>query len=163
MRVFNTTEDWKVAAQHAVDEVAIRRRVDELIEGIRNADLDAVRPLYAPDIVTFDVGGPLARVGTEAKANNWEQAFAMFQRPLGYEIRGLTITVGGDVAFAHGFGRLSGTMRNGSRFDGFWVRATFCMRKIGGRWLVVHDHVSVPLDLESGRAVVDLEPPAEAL
>jgi uncharacterized protein (TIGR02246 family) len=149
-----------VGTQQAVNEALIRQQVDKLIEAVRAGDLEAAKSVYAPDIVTFDVGGPLQRVGLEAKANNWEEAFAMFQRPLGYEIRGLAITVDGDLAFGHGFGRLSGTSKNGHRFDGFWVRATFCLRNIDGTWLIVHDHVSVPLDIESGRGSVDLEPPA---
>ena len=61
------------------------------------------------------------------------------------------------MAFAHSLNRLSGTLKNGNR-SGFWVRATFCFRKIDGDWLVAHDHVSVPLDVETGRAVLDLEP-----
>jgi len=27
-----------------------------------------------------------------------------------------------------------------------------------GKWLVAHDHASVPLDFENGRAVLNLEP-----
>jgi len=65
--------------------------------------------------------------------------------------------VGDEVAFGYSLNRLSGTLKNGNR-SGFWVRATFCFRKIGGNWLIAHDHVSVPLDVESGRALLDLEP-----
>ena len=150
-----------MATQHTVDEAGIRRQIDNLVEAIRAMDLEGVKSIYAPDIVTFDVGGPLQRVGAEAKWNNWEEAFTMFQRPLDYEVRGLTITLDGDVAFAHGFGRLIGTLKNGNR-SGMWVRVTLCFRKIDGNWLVSHDHASVPLDLASGRASVDLEPPVEA-
>jgi ketosteroid isomerase-like protein len=39
-----------------------------------------------------------------------------------------------------------------------WVRATYCLQKIDGTWLIVHDQVSVPLDIASGNGVVDLEP-----
>ena len=39
-----------------------------------------------------------------------------------------------------------------------WVRGTLCFRKIDGNWLIAHDQVSVPLDIASGRGVVDLEP-----
>jgi ketosteroid isomerase-like protein len=81
----------------------------------------------------------------------------MFQRPVGYEVRDLEVTLGGDVAFAHGFGRLSGTLRNGTTTAGFWVRYTVCFRKIDGEWLIVHDHVSVPMDVESGKASLTFE------
>jgi len=146
-----------MATQHAVDEAGIRQQIDKLVEAIRAMDLEGVKPIYAPDIVSFDVGAPLQHVGAEAKWRNWVDAFTAFQRPLGYEIRNLTITLDGDVAFGHSLNRLSGTLKNGNR-SSFWVRATFCFRKIDGNWLIVHDHASVPLDLESGRALLNLEP-----
>jgi ketosteroid isomerase-like protein len=148
-----------MATQHAVDEAAIRQRIDELVGAIRAADLEALKPMYARDMVSFDVGPPLQHVGAEAKWKNWEEAFTVFQGPLDYEIRDLTITVDGDVAFGHSINRLIGTLRNGNS-SGIWVRATFCFRRIDGSWLLVHDHASVPLDLESGRALLDLQPEA---
>ena len=146
-----------MATQHAVDEAEIRAQIDKLAGAIRAADLEGVKPRYAPDVVSFDVGPRLQDVGAEAKWNNWIAAFTLFQRPLGYEIRDLTITVGDDVAFGYSLNRLSGTLKNGNR-SGFWVRATICFRKIDGNWLIAHDHVSVPLDPESGKALLDLEP-----
>lgn len=143
---------------HVADEAEVRQQMDRLAQAIRAADLEGLRPLYAPDIVTFDVGPPLQRVGAEGKLQNWAEAFAIFQHPLGYEIRDLTLTLSDDVAFAHGFGRLSGTLKNGTSSSGFWVRYTVCFRKIAGSWLIVHDHASAPLDFESGSAVLNLEP-----
>lgn len=144
--------------QDAVDEVDIRRRIDRLVEAIRAMDLEGVKALFAPDIVSFDVGPPLQKVGVEGKMKNWRDVFEAFQPPLGYEIRDLTITSGGEAAFARGFARLSGTLKNGSTSGGFWVRYTACFRKLGGEWLIAHDHVSAPLDVESGRALLTLEP-----
>jgi ketosteroid isomerase-like protein len=39
----------------------------------------------------------------------------------------------------------------------YW-RATLCLRKIDGEWLVVHTHTSVPFDMQTGEAQIDLEP-----
>ncbi len=146
-----------MATQHATDETDIRQRIDKLVEAIRAMDLEGVMSMYAPDIVSFDIVPPLQHVGAEAKRKNWLDAFAMYQRPLGYEIRDLTITVGDDVAFGHSLNRISGRLKNGNRTD-FWLRSTTCFRKIDGNWLIVHDQVSVPLDLQSGRALLNLEP-----
>jgi ketosteroid isomerase-like protein len=146
-----------MATQRAVDEANIRRRIDKLAEAIRAMDLDGVMAIYAPDMVSFDIVPPLQHVGAEAKRKNWVNAFAMYQRPLGYEIRDLTITVGGDVAFGHSLNRVSGALKTGNRTD-FWLRATTCFRKIDSNWLIVHDQVSVPFDPESGRALLNLEP-----
>src|SRR5262249_48308740 len=146
-----------MATQHAIDEADIRQRVDALVEAIRAMDLKGVMSIYAPDIVSFDIVPPLQHVGAEGKRKNWVGAFATFQRPLGYEIRDFTITLGDDVAFGHSLNHISGTLKSGSRTD-FWLRWTACFRKTDGNWLIAHDQVSVPLDLESGRALLSLEP-----
>ena len=147
-----------MASQHAVDEAGIRQQIDRLVEAIRAGDLEGLKPMYARDVVSFDAGGsPLQHVGSEAKWGNWAYAFKMFQPPLGYEVRSLAIALDGDVAFAHSFNRLSGTLKTGNG-GGFWVRVTYCFRKIGGNWLIAHDHVSAPLDVETGKASLNLEP-----
>jgi uncharacterized protein (TIGR02246 family) len=146
-----------MATQHAIDEAEIRQRIHKLAGAIRAMDLEGVMSIFAPDIVSFDIVPPLQHVGAEAKRKNWVDAFAMYQRPLGYEIRDLTITLGDDVAFGHSLNRISGTLKNGNRTD-FWLRCTTCFRKIDGNWLITHDQVSVPLDLENGRALLNLEP-----
>jgi ketosteroid isomerase-like protein len=128
-----------------------------LTEALRAMDLDGVMAIYAPDIVSFDIAPPLQHVGAEAKRKNWANAFAMYQRPLEYEIRDLTITIGDDVAFGHSLNRINGMLTNGNR-TGFWLRWTACFRKIDGNWLIAHDQVSVPLDFESGRALLNLAP-----
>ena len=146
-----------MASQHAVEETDIRQRIDKLAQAIRAMDLEGVKPIYAPEIVSFDIVPPLQHVGAAAKWKNWADVFTAYQRPLGYEIRGLTITVGDDVAFGHSLNRISGTLQNGSSSD-YWVRWTACFRKIDGNWLIVHDQVSVPLDVQSGKALRNLEP-----
>jgi ketosteroid isomerase-like protein len=139
------------------DEAKIRQQIDKIIEGIRARDLDGLKRVYAAGIVSFDVEPPLQHVGVEAKMRNWANVFTIFQDAT-YEVRDLTIATGDDVAFGHGFGRLSGTLKNGTATVGMWVRATFCFQKVDGNWLIAHDQVSVPLDLASGKGVTDLQP-----
>jgi ketosteroid isomerase-like protein len=147
-----------MATPHRADEASIRQLIGNLAEAIRTMDFEGLRACFAPDMVSFDVGGPpMQTVGAEAKLRNWEEAFAVFQPPLGYEIRDLTVTVGDDVAFAHSFNRFSGTSESGDTF-GPWVRYTAGLRKVGGTWFIAHDQVSVPADFGSGRALLDLEP-----
>jgi len=146
-----------VAAQRAIDEDDIRRRIDSGVKAMRAMDLEGVMALYAPDMVSFDIVPPLRHVGAAAKRKQWVDVFARYQPPLGYELRDLTITVGDDVAFGYSLNRVSGTLRNGQRSE-FWLRWTACFRKIDGEWLIVHDQVSVPVDLQSDRALLNLEP-----
>jgi ketosteroid isomerase-like protein len=146
------------ATEHPTDEVDIRQRIEALAGAIRALDLEAVMSIYTTDVVSFDIEPPLQHVGAEAKRKNWERVFAVYEHPLGYEIRDLTIIVREDVAFAHSLNRLSGTLKSGTTTAGFWVRATMCFRKINGDWFIAHDQVSVPLDLTTGGALLNLEP-----
>jgi len=146
-----------MATQRVSDEADIRRRIDTLASALRAMDLEAVMSMCASDMVSFDIGPPLRYVGAETKRKHWVEAFAMYQPPLGYEIREFTITVGDDVALGHSLNHVSGTLKNGHRSD-LWLRWTAGFRKIDGNWLIAHDHVSVPVDLASGRALLDLVP-----
>jgi ketosteroid isomerase-like protein len=80
-----------------------------------------------------------------------------FQTPLDYEVRDLSVTTGGDVAFSHSLNHIDGTTKDGQRIEMFW-RSTVGFRKIDGQWIATHQHSSVPFDPESGRASVDLRP-----
>jgi ketosteroid isomerase-like protein len=146
-----------MSTQREVDEAEIRRQIDGIVDGIGAKDLDALRRIYATDVVSFDVEPPLQHVGVEAKMENWIRAFTFFQE-VSYEVRDLTVTVGDEVAFGHCFGRLSGTLGNGTATPGMWVRGTFCFKKIDGTWLIVHDQASVPFDIATGKGVTNLEP-----
>lgn len=141
----------------AAEETAIRGQIEKVIDGLRAKDLEALREPYTSDVVSFDVEPPLQHVGIEAKLANWERVFQVFET-VDYELRELTFTIGGDVAFGHAFGRLRGTMKNGVATAGMWVRVTYGLRKIDGTWRIAHDQVSVPLDILTGNGMVDLEP-----
>jgi ketosteroid isomerase-like protein len=140
-----------------VAEAQIRLQINQIAEGIRAQDLEGLERLYTADVVSFDVEPPLQHVGVAAKMKNWSNVFTFFQDAT-YEVRDLDLTVGDDVAFGHCFGRLSGTLRNGTATSGMWVRATFCFQQVDGNWLIAHDQVSVPLDMASGKGVTDLQP-----
>jgi ketosteroid isomerase-like protein len=144
-------------SQGEVAEAQIRQQINKVVEGIRAQDLEGLKRLYTADVVSFDVEPPLQHVGVAAKMKNWAKVFAAFHDAT-YEVRDLMITAGDDVAFGRCFGRLGGTLKNGTAASGMWVRATFCFQQIDGNWLIAHDQVSVPLDIPSGKGVTDLEP-----
>jgi ketosteroid isomerase-like protein len=139
------------------DEAEIKRVLEGGVEAVRARDIDGVLSIYAPELVAFDIVPPLRYVGADAYRKPWEEVYSSFQGPIGYEIHDLSITVGDDVAFTHSLNRISGTMNTGHKTD-LWVRCTACLRKINGKWLIVHTQVSVPVDLEQGKAMLSLKP-----
>src|SRR5579859_1665123 len=60
-----------VYTQREADEAQIKQQVARIAEGIRAKDLEGLRPIYATDVVSFDVAPPLQHVGVEAKLKNW--------------------------------------------------------------------------------------------
>ncbi len=78
------------------------------------------------------------------EAWRWQELFESCESAIGYEVRDLSVTAGGDVAFSHSLNRVSGTMKNGQNSDR-WLRWTACYRKTNGKWLIVHEQVSVPI------------------
>jgi ketosteroid isomerase-like protein len=139
------------------NEAAIRELLDGFVRAISAKDIDGVMSVYAPELVAFDIVPPLQYEGAGAFKNVWLGLFELFQDPIHYEIRDLSITAGDDVAFSHSFNRLNGTTKNG-RTSAVWVRSTVCFRKTNGTWRIFHVQVSVPVDLASGHALLDLKP-----
>lgn len=140
-----------------VTEAAIRQRIADGVDAIRARDLDALTALYAPDVVSFDLGAPLRYAGDDNKRRAWQEVFAAYTGPIGYDVHELTITTEGDIAFVHSLNHVRGTLASGRDID-MWLRWTACLRRVDGVWMVTHDHVSVPADLEYGKAIVNLTP-----
>lgn len=141
----------------AMDEAQIRECLESWARALRAKDVDRVMSHYTPDFLSFDLAPPLQHVGA-VNRQGFEEWFRTFRGPIGLEIRDLSITASEDVAFSHSLNRISGARTTEEDTD-VWVRATVCFRKIGGRWLVAHEHSSVPFYMDgSYRAAVDLAP-----
>jgi ketosteroid isomerase-like protein len=140
-----------------VAEALIRQRIEDYVKSIRAKDVDGVTSLFAPNLVSFDILPPLRYFGAGGKRRAWQEAFAAYAGPIAYELRDLNVTTHGELAFVHSVNHLKGTLASGHTTD-LWLRWTACFRRIDGVWVVVHDHVSVPADLEHGQAVLDLSP-----
>ena len=141
----------------SVDEIQIRGLIEDKIKAVRAKDIDGATSNYAPDVLSFDVINPLQYIGSDAIKKRLGDWFSSFQGSIGFEIRDLSITVGGDVAFSHSLNHVSATKTDGVKLD-MWWRETACYRKLDGRWVITHQHTSVPFDMESGKASLDLRP-----
>ena len=138
-------------------EDQLRGLIEDKVNAVRAKDVDGATFDYAPDVVSFDVINPLQYIGADAIKKRLGDWFSSFQGSIGFEISDLSITVGGDVAFSHSLNHVSATKTDGVKLD-MWWRETACYRKLDGRWLITHQHTSVPFDMESGKASLDLKP-----
>jgi uncharacterized protein (TIGR02246 family) len=141
---------------HSV-EVEIRELIDDRVKAVRAKDINALVSSYAPDVLAFDVVNPLQATGSDAIRRRLEEWFSSFEGPIGFEIRGLTITAREDVAFCHGLSGVNGATTAGGKIN-MWYRTTICCRKVDGKWIITHEHDSVPFNVETGKASLDLAP-----
>jgi uncharacterized protein (TIGR02246 family) len=141
----------------STDELQIRRLIEDKIGSIRAKDIDGVMASYASDFLSFDVINPLQYSGSDDVRKRLEQWFASFEGPIDLEIRDLKISAASDVAFSHCLNHVIATTKDGATLD-MWWRETACYRKIAGRWIITHQHSSVPFDPQTGKASIDLKP-----
>jgi PhnB protein len=139
-------------------EAQIRAVIDGWVKALRAKDVDAVMAHYAPDIVAFDLAPPLQFRGAASCRKLLEEWFPTFRGPVDCEIRELDIEAREDIAYCRSLNHVTGQRTDGSATD-IWVRATTCLRRTDGNWLIAHEHVSVPFYMDgSFKAAVDLKP-----
>jgi ketosteroid isomerase-like protein len=106
----------------------------------------------------FDVVPPRQYVGAKAYRKDWKDFFASFPGPVEtFEISDLGIMTDGNLGFSHSIQRAVFTDKNGKKVD-MSFRLTDVYRKINGKWLIIHEHVSVPVDLATGKGDLSSKP-----
>jgi ketosteroid isomerase-like protein len=134
------------------DEAKIEALNAALTAAVNAKDVDAIMKVYVPNesLVIFDIIPPRQYVGAKAFRKDWEDFLTLFKGPLKYEINDLQVEADGTLGYSHSIQRVSGTDTKGQPVDLTW-RDTAAYRKVGGNWVIVHEHGSVPVDLATGK------------
>ncbi len=134
------------------DEAAIRALESRFAAAFNAKDVDAIMKVYVPDdsLLVYDVVPPRQYAGAKAYRKDWQELLSLFPGPLKFEISDLHVFAAGSLAYGYSIQHLTGADAKGQTID-FTVRVTDVYRKIKGHWLVVHEHVSVPVDLATGK------------
>ena len=127
------------------NENKIREIISMWAESIRFDRSDMILQRHAPDALIFDVLPPLQYEGSDAYKASWEQGQPSFAIPSVFNVHDLSMTVGDGVAFAHCLIQCGGTLENGDVIDN-WVRATFGFKEINSKWMICHQHISMPIE-----------------
>jgi uncharacterized protein (TIGR02246 family) len=137
------------------DVAEIEALFQRLAKAHADHDGDAIVAAYAPDAVIYSLAPPLSERGMNV--NNVAAWLASWDGPIQIDARDVSLAVDGALAFASGLNRMRG--RQSGKNQDIWYRMTVGLRKTSGRWLIVHDHTSVPFYMDgSYRAAVDLKP-----
>ena len=133
------------------DELGIRALLDSRVEASQNKDLDLLMSHFAADIVYYDAVAPLQYVGSDEVRRNFQRWFDGYDGPISLTTKDLSIAIDGDVAFVHMLHLDSGKRTTGHD-SSIWVRSTVCCQRRGGRWLITHEHISLPIDPQNMQA-----------
>lgn len=135
----------------------IRGWLDRWTKAFTTQDVDSIMALYTDDVIAFDVVPPLQYKGKAEYRTDYQQFLSQYDSNLKVEVRDLQVGATGDLGYAMGLELISGTLKGGKKSQ-LWVRFTSLFRKSNGHWLDFHDHVSVPADIETGKAMLELKP-----
>jgi len=141
------------------DEAEIKALEGQFAAALTAKDLDKIMAVYVPDesLFIFDVIPPRQYVGAKAYRDDWKGFLDGFNGPIKFDMSDLSVIARGNLAFGHNIQHLTGTGKDGKPFD-ITVRVTDDYRKIRGKWLIVQEHVSVPVDLATAKADLNSKP-----
>jgi len=137
----------------------IRALEDRFVAAFKAKDVDAIMKVYAPDqtLVVFDVVPPRQYVGAAAYRKDWQTFFDSFDGPITVELTDLDAVADRNLAYSHSIQHVAGSDKRGKKLD-LTVRVTDVYKKAHGRWQIIHEHVSVPVDLETGKPDLSSKP-----
>jgi uncharacterized protein (TIGR02246 family) len=125
------------------DEAEIRALIERWAKAVREENRAAIRADHDPGILMFDVPPPFLSQGLDAYMATWETFFSSSAKPVAFAFHDVQVTCGQDVSFATAVGRCVNIDANGNR-EPLEFRLTMGLRKIDGRWRVMHEHHSLP-------------------
>jgi uncharacterized protein (TIGR02246 family) len=118
-------------------EAEVRALIENWMDAIRRRDLEGVVAHHAEDVVFYDVPEPVQIMGIDAYRSSWDDFLRWVTT---FDTDHLHVVASDDVAFAHWIVRCAGDTEPSP----FLVRLTIGCHKVDGRWLITHEHHSVP-------------------
>lgn len=129
------------------------RQVDILVSTATT--IEAGLSTFDPDILQDDFFPP-QRKGIAEVRKDFDVYMANYS-DFKADIKDMTVDVGGDLAVAYSHQHFTAKGKNGTPDLDAMVRQTDILKKKNGKWLITYQHLSVPIDLKTGKAVFKQE------
>lgn len=120
-------------------------------------DLDGLMAYIGDDVDSYEHESPLRYLGVEAVREVCRRGLEASTETVRWDVPDLEVLARDDLAVAWGLNRVR-VEQPGGGVDEYWSRGTRIFRKADGAWRMVHQHLSYPIDLETGQARTDLRP-----
>ena len=147
----STTESSK--AFDRADDAAIKSLEQGFIAAFSAKDVPRIMSFFSTGdrLLVFDLSTPRQYAGHDAYTKDWERFVKTTDGPLSVTISDLDVTTNGsNLAFSHSIVHVSGKRADGGVMD-HNARITHVYEKTNGQWFIVHEHISVPIDMSTGK------------
>ena len=140
-------------------EAELNSSAQRLVAAVNAKDINGIMAYYTPDetLLVFDVVTPRQYVGAAAYRKNWEAFLATYPAAVHAELVDWKAEADGSLGYGHGIFHITGPDKDGKPLD-MTLRVTDIFKKRDGKWLVIHEHVSWPVDLATGAADTTSKP-----
>ncbi len=128
------------------DQKQIRDVLEAWNAATKQSRKDDVLANHLPDALIYDVLAPMKYEGTAAYRKSWDDWQRETTGEGKFDFEDLAVLAGNDAGYATAFIRCAGQTPDGRSFEDL-VRATFCLKKVDGRWRIAHQHISKPIQL----------------
>ena len=147
------------ACAQSKNEQEIRALEDRYVAAVNAKVVDAIMKGYVPgnELFVFDLGLPRQHSGWNDYKKDWQDFFVVAQGPLKLDIKDLSIMNAGKIAYSHSIQHAIWTNKDGSPTE-INASVTDVYRKIDGKWLIVQEHLSVPIHIATGQAEMMSKP-----
>jgi uncharacterized protein (TIGR02246 family) len=137
----------------SADEAAIRAALNDITAAYQVRDANRAMASYAPNVLVFDLPPPLEQVGKAGNLKTTQVVMEYSTGPMIFAYRDVNVTIfDPEYAYSTAIVALAWKMKTGSAVN-LLDRTTDVWQKIDGKWLIIHEHNSVPVDMVTGKAV----------
>lgn len=118
-------------------------------------DVDAFVTLYDQDVLVFDLWGQWSYRGVAAWRGMVEGWFgSLGTERVVVEVDDVESVLAREVAVVCAFVTYKGMSAEGKELRSMVNRLTWVLEQKGGAWKVVHEHTSAPIDVETGKVIL---------
>lgn len=134
--------------QHLAQEVLQQIKLwDNAITGTK---INELINQCSKDVSMFDVSSQLN--GIDEYKNEWQKFSPYFSKEMKISRRNVKLYASEELAILHCHSKVENlAMKDKVMMP--WCRTTLCLKKQNNQWRVVHQHISMPINMITGQAV----------
>ncbi|QDK98682.1 nuclear transport factor 2 family protein [Acinetobacter tandoii] len=134
--------------QSAHEVLAMLKHWDE---AVANMDIQALADLCVEEVSLIDVSTHLT--GIQAYKQLWKRYLPVKVGNIRVYREAIKMIAQPELAVLHCFSKVD-QIDATPNLEVFWCRTTICFQKVEGAWKVAHQHISMPIQLETGLPIL---------